>query len=74
MRTFTQLFRRFIRPPVLEMRGDKPISRFSKVQFWAHPELCRKQFHEALSHCDERSRQNQLMFAQAYFGRALTAA
>lgn len=71
MRVVAQFCRRFVSMPVVEMRSGKPIARFSKLQFMAYPELCRKQFHEALSHCDERSRQSQLAVAQAYFGRSI---
>jgi hypothetical protein len=75
MRFIARLFRRFIAKPVMETRGDKPpIANFSKFQFWAYPELCRKQLYEALSHCDQRSRESQLAVAQAYFGRDVAQA
>jgi hypothetical protein len=74
MRVFVQIFRHFIAEPTMEARGGKPVAKFNRFQFWAYPELCREQLREALSHCDEHSRQSQLAVAQAYFGGGVTRA
>ncbi|KVP17021.1 hypothetical protein WJ84_01735 [Burkholderia ubonensis] len=62
------ILRIFIAAPVLEHRNGKPVSSFSKFQFWAYPEQCVKQAEEALSHCPPAMQRRQRTLLSAYFG------
>ncbi|MBC8739723.1 hypothetical protein F6X40_23710 [Paraburkholderia sp. UCT31] len=71
MSVISNIFRHLVGKPLMEVRGGKPIATFNKLQFWVYPELCRVQMHEALSHCDERSRVFQMAWAKAHFGPSI---
>lgn len=71
---FSSVVRRFVARPVIEWRAGRPVARFTKIQFWAYPELCRAQLQQALSQCDAISREKQLRLATMYFGPAIVVA
>lgn len=74
MNPVARILRRFIDKPTMATGAGRPIASFNKFQYWAYPELCRAQLREALSQCDEKTRDVQLRIAKMYFGPAIAIA
>lgn len=63
MRLIVKLLKTLVIPPALRYRHGQPYSAFTRVQFWAYPDLCREQAYTAMQHLPselQRSRRARL--------------
>jgi hypothetical protein len=68
MRLIVKLLKTLSIPPALRHRHCRPSTAFNRFQFWACPELCREQAHQAMQHLPQELQQSHRAKLAARFG------
>jgi len=63
-----KILERIVQKPRLLVRNGVPYTCFNRVQAWIYPELCKKQFNEALKHLNREQQVEQRKIAKVTFG------